>query len=180
MNGIDGGFAIYDPICKEREVVTTERLCELLDPHFHIKEQHEGTHFTGKRMRADLLIAPKDTTGWKNQRIVFVVEIKRGDASRRGWGECSRHAAQSVDYANTRWDGLGHLIVLSYPIWLPCNVQNWETNSFVIRLLGQMGAGAICVGEHIDLILSGHSLWNSKQGIQEGKHWGLERKFGSR
>ena len=54
----------------------SENWLEKLSVFFLIEKQVSGIHLTGKRMRIDAIITPKDKNNWKNKDIAFGIEFK--------------------------------------------------------------------------------------------------------
>lgn len=162
------------------EMVTTDTLRSVLGRTFRIQEQVYGRHFsTPRRKRIDMVIYPLDTSDWSNKQVAFGVEVKRDDFHcETGTGDYCRHFGQSVDYANTEWDGFGYLNILTYPSFIPQRISDPE---FYRRIAGRLGVGELCFTEYgLTAFLNGHNIWCQSLGVVEGKTWGLKRKFGSR
>jgi hypothetical protein len=174
---IPGGCIKFAGHC---EAMVSSKLLDRLSFNFNIKEQVNGTHFSGNRMRIDAIIEPKNRTGWANEDVVFGVEIKRGSGDT---GEYCKHFCQSVDYANSHFDEYGHVFILCYPNYFPGQSQG---RVFFDRIAGRLGIGFIDHRawsdgtDELSIIINGHTIWSESNGVCEGSRWKLKRKFGSR
>ena len=153
-------------------------LLDRLEKHFVVHREVAGTHYSGKRVRIDAILVPKERGTWATEQASLGLEVKRGKVS---IGEATKLAAQSVDYANTCFDGFGYVYVFSYP-----DLTQGHFNlraQFYERFLGQLGVGFLRQwqnGSNLELRLKGHLVWSELQGPVEAARWKMERKFGSR
>ncbi|MFC8986079.1 hypothetical protein [Streptomyces sp. NPDC057115] len=161
-----------------------------LSPYFHVEEQVHGTHWSGKRLRIDAALRPREPEQWARQDVAFGIEFKNvapnGDG---GMNSFTRWAAQAVDYANTQWDDYGRMVVFTCPGVLPSGMVNHKhetPNSAHVRftegLLGQLGVGELVLQWGIGLAfrLQGVTVWSERSGVQKGRNWPLRPKAGSR
>lgn len=162
---------------RKPEQVSTDELKDLLGRHFIIEEQVHGRHFASKaKKRLDMVIRPRDTSGWMNKSVAFGVEIKKHHGET---GDHCRHIGQSCDYANTEWDGFGFIYILTYPSIIP----SWISDAgFVHRMAGRLGVGVIENSplNGASILINEHMIWSENTSVVDGRHWKLERKFGSR
>jgi hypothetical protein len=169
------------------ETDAVDELVKIFQPYFHIQREIKGLHFSGRRLRLDLLLRPRNSSEWKNPDTAFGIEVKMPNTE-RGWGECSRHFAQACDYANTLWDNVGLIPIFCWPIFMPRNMtvtlgdfpQGEE--GFFYRVAGQMNVGFVYEAPYhgVGLSLCGHTIWNQCKGVCEGRFWSLKHKVGSR
>ncbi|WP_271785336.1 hypothetical protein [Aquimarina algiphila] len=54
-----------------------EIILELLAPYFTVEQEVWGTHFSGRRMKIDAIVTPKNTSEWRNKNIKFGIEFKK-------------------------------------------------------------------------------------------------------
>lgn len=152
-----------------------------LKPHFLIDREIWGTHFSGKRLRIDAVIMPRDTANWRCKDAAFGVEFKRYEAADWG-GDGARWAAQCVDYASTNWEKYGFLHILIAGGFDPRPPGKDEL--FVVpRLLGHLGVGELKVDPRDGLTILMHGrqkVWMETKGPYDAKTNGLERKWGAR
>lgn len=146
-----------------------------LERDFVIHREVTGTHYSGKRVRIDAVLVPKARGTWATEQVSLGLEIKRGVLS---IGEASKLAAQSVDYANSCFDGFGYMYVFSYPDLTQGHISIGA--AFYQRFLGQLGVGFLRDCGGLELRLKGHLVWSEKLGAVEATRWKMERKFGSR
>jgi len=161
---------------REKQIV--DYWVKRLSKHFYIEQEVTGKHFSGKNLRIDAIIRPKDTTNWANKDIAFGVEFKdieffKSDFDTKNY---TKWMKQCVDYANTYFEGYGYLYILICPSRTP------EKYSFSLHLLSQLGVGQIVDSEYLGVTImlnQTHKIWSEKNGVMEGKRWKLERKFGN-
>ena len=159
----------------ESEKDVSQKLIESLAKHFNIFKEVDGKHYTGKNVRIDAILKPKDASGWADKNVAIGLEIKRGDDT---VGEVTKHLSQSVDYANSRFNGFGYLYIFCYP---DPNEGTWgQHTTFFDRFMGQLGVGFLRASGGLSLRLKGHLVWSEQSGPYEAKRWSLERKFGSK
>lgn len=182
----------------KKAAVGTERsisdsiLARLL-PYFDIHEQVDGEHFSGKKMRIDAIVTPKDQSQWLTKPAHLGVEFKNFNAFSKAFDfkDYTKWWAQCADYANTKWDGYGYIFVFSFNA-----MENYlkvrqrldpSAPAEAERFWGQMGVGDLSVGtagwppqQSLQFSLQGHKIWCEIAGVKCGKSWSMERKFGSR
>ena len=109
----------------------------------------------------------------KDEEAVFGVEFKKGNRIR---GDATKHAAQSIDYAQTTWPEVGIVPILTYP---PISEEY-----FAHVLLSRMGVGELRTNGYGDLLIyfSWALIWRNGRfkGVHNGKRMSFKRKFGSR
>lgn len=156
-----------------------------LEQHFHVQREVWGAHFSGKSLRVDAVIRPKDVSEWKNKDAAFAVEFKRYVAADWG-GDGARWAAQCVDYAHTKWNNYGALHVLIAGGFDPRPIPRddpKDPSTVMPRMLGHLGVGELRLDprDGLSIILHGrHKIWMESIGAYEAKRNGLERKWGAR
>lgn len=165
---------------------TLERLSEW----FHIDEQVKGTHWSGKKVRIDAIVTPKDASEWKSDSAHLGIEFKDFSNFRQSFDtrDYTRWWAQAHDYAESCFDGYGHVYVFTYQCMTRFREHfNHETSLIVQRLLGQIGVGELSLSmggyparQSLQFSLQGHTVWCEADGVKCGKQWSMERKFGSR
>lgn len=151
--------------------------------HFNIQREVWGTHFSGKRLRIDAVLTPKDTSEWKNKNIALGVEYKDLDRIQdAGMVNFTKFIAQAVDYSHTKFDGYGYI-----PVFCQTDFSvygNSREFKFVFpRILSGLGIGQFYKHKYYGWSFwwqGEHRIWSDKNGIERGKHYKLERKFGSR
>lgn len=172
------------------EAALSAAVLSRLRPYFHIEEQLPGTHWTGKPLRIDAVLRPREPEKWARRDVAFGIEFKNiapnGDG---GMNALTRWAAQAVDYAGTQWDGYGRMVVFTCPGVLPRGFVNHNrevSNDAHVRfsegLLGQLGVGELVLQWGIGLTFrfQGCPAWSERIGVQKGRNWPLVPKAGSR
>ncbi len=195
---IDGMVKRAITVVKKRMGVGTEkdisdRVLESLSEHFIVEEQATGTHFSGRKMRIDAILTPRNMDEWKTQPAHLGVEFKNYLAFRESFDfkDYTKWFAQCHDYADTNWDKYGYVHVFSYNAFSRyARNERPEGNVSAVeaeRFWGQLGVGELA--EHsagwprrkgLQFRLQGHVLWCAVTGLRCGKTWGVNRKFGSR
>lgn len=160
-----------------------ERVLSALDPHFEARREVCGTHCSGRRLRIDAVLWPRDPARWHDEKPVFAVEFKRPV------GQGAEALGQCADYAHTRWDGYGHL-----PVFLcPAVVSRWAWGYGGLKsaLIAQLLMGQLAVGE-LDRVewrpgignwrmeRAGSRIWDSHDGPARGGVSSLAVKVGNR
>ena len=177
-------------LTREREHVTVAPVLRALAPHFHIRQEVWGTHPHGKRLRIDAIVFPKDDSGWKRPDVALGIEFKRADNGRGGTTETTAWAAQCVDYALTYWDGFGLVYVFACPGLLHLDTirAGWReprpgSDAWTLpKVLAHLGVGELREhrGKGWSFVLQAtHTIWSEHYGVQAGKNWTLERRFGA-
>lgn len=174
-------------LLKPTEKSYSQQVLQALDKYFIIQEQVRGMHYSGKRMAIDAIIKPRDTSQWASKDIALGVEFKLTDNIREDARKFTGWVAQCVDYANTNWDEYGLVHVFACPGIdikdLPIEFRNRSVVRFAERMMSQFGVGSLkhdtYLGHYLAL-QSDHVIWSERYGVQEGKRWKLERKYGSR
>lgn len=174
---------------RERDVAgeTLERL----SPYFHIKEEVEGRHFSGKSVRIDAIVTPREPSEWKGDSVCFGVEFK--DFNNFGTSfdtkDYTRWWAQAFDYAHSSFDGYGFVHVFPYNCMsrFASNVGT-DVAMFFSKFLGQVGIGELRPSPQafrgkrsLEFVMHwDHILWCESRGVKQGRYWSMKRKFGSR
>lgn len=83
-----------------------------LETHFHIHREVTGRHPSGKRLRIDAIVVPRDPSGWARPDIALGIEFKRAVAV--GRGQSSRVIRQCLDYTLVEWPGFGSGLPVFY------------------------------------------------------------------
>jgi hypothetical protein len=165
----------------EREMAV--RVLERLAPWFHIQREVTGRHCSGRVLRIDAIIRPRDQRMWKDPEVAFGVEFKVPDGSLNsytGW------IAQAADYTHVDWPGHGRLIVLTCPgaaAWLDSWIDPDAREVMIAkRLTGQLGVGELVLrwAYGLTVLVNGEHVWSERHGLSKGKTWGLKPKSGNR
>lgn len=167
------------------EAELASRVLERLDPSFTIAREVTGTHCSGKRLRVDAIIRPRDTGQWADPDVAFGIEFKHPD---RDLNRYTGWLAQSIDYTHVHWDGYGRRIILTCPgaaAWLDADPQRPEGKPEIVlakRLRGQLGVGELVLRWHngLSILVNGEHVWSERAGVVRGRHWPLNLKVGSR
>lgn len=174
----------------EREVKAA--VLSRLAPHFHIFEEVWGTHWSGKRMRIDAIVTPKDDSGWKTKTPKLGIEFKnhRGFNPSFDMKDYTKWWAQCHDYAETLFDGHGYVNVFSFKGFdhYRERLRSSTDSAFVIRFWGRLGVGELQDAEDwhsrrrsLVFVMNGtNKVWSEARGVLEGSRMGMDRKFGSR
>lgn len=168
-----------EPLAKS-ENVAVEAWVELLDPYFDIEHEVPGRHYTGRKLRMDMLLHPKfEWRGGGRNPIGF--EIKRPMANQ------AQMIGQAADYAQSRWaserypDFVDVFVAVYAPMYH--NRESCEHSEWVgiEQLLGRLGVIHLDIDqrEGLTLRVSGNTAWTAKRGTCF-VNWSAKRKYGSR
>lgn len=166
----------------EKEV--RESTLARLSSHFLIHEEVWGTHWSGRRLRIDAVITPKDDSDWKTKSPRLGVEFKNFRAFKpsgdmkdytRWWSQCH-------DYAETDFDGCGYVPVFSYNGFSHYRQRMGSDSAaaFAVRFWGRLGVGEIRPDDLLFVMNGTNKIWSESRGVIDGSRISMERKFGSR
>ena len=173
-----GGFDIMV------ELDEIELLKLTLSKHFYIREEVEGVHVSGKRVRIDALIVPKEYDQWKNgKQTVFGLEFKKQFDS---ISDRTKLIVQAIDYRNSKFYARnGDLLDVEVFVY-PNPVLDIQDRGFYDRLLGRIGIGfmyfehRIYGGTMLFMEINGNKIWDSVNGTNGiGKKMNFYKKIGS-
>lgn len=187
------------------EAALSQQALTALQKHFEIKQEHWGTHPTGKRLRIDAIAVPRIKDGWSRSDIAFGIEFKAPcvdrNAERRDRKANAKIISQCIDYSLVDWDGIGCVPIFFCPGFAEINSlrerddvfdfepQNYQTGFahgigfLMAAILGQNNVGELVQSNHLGwafLINGKHRLWSERYGVGEAKINKLVRRVGSR
>lgn len=165
------------------------RVIERLVPWFAVDREVWGTHCSGRRLRIDALIRPRDAHLWKDPDVAFGIEFKRRGAG-DGINAYTRWLAQSVSYTHTDWDGYGRRRILTCPgvtSWLdrdpsrPPGDPGQRDALIAKRISGQLGVGELVLRRAygLTILVNGEHVWSERYKTVRGRHWSLRLESGS-
>lgn len=166
----------------EREMA--DRVLARLEPWFYVQREVAGKHCSGRRLRVDAIIRPRQADQWCNPAVAFGVEFKfipngAGINAYTGW------IAQAVSYSHVDWPDYGRLIILTCPgaaSWLSTGTANDSHGVMVARrLAGQLNVGELVLRRTygLTLLVNGEHIWSERYGVVRGRHWRLVPKSGN-
>ncbi|GAA3483268.1 hypothetical protein [Streptomyces yanii] len=171
------------------EAELAERVLERLVPWFFIEDQVQGEYCSGKDLRIDAIIRPRNPEQWQNPDVALGLEFKAFNCrdSTISAHDVTGLAAQAIDYTHVEWKGYRRVPVFTCPgalQWLGGN-QSGEFNrgaQMYRNLLGQLGVGELLLfwGKGLTLYLSANHVWNEREGVRRGRNWDLTVRSGSR
>lgn len=155
-----------------------------LSKHFNIYQEVWGTHWSGKRMRIDAIITPKDTSRWKTKSPRFGIEFKnfRGFNPSMDMKDYTKWWSQCHDYAETNFDGHGYVVLFSYNGFSHYRKRagNRTTAAFAVRFWGRLNVGEI-TPEDLTFVMNGtNKIWSESRGVIDGARISVEPRHGSR
>jgi hypothetical protein len=161
------------------EADPAEWVCQQLDPFFMIRRQVRGAHCSGRRLRIDAIMRPRDRSGWTDPDPAFGVEFKN-PAAATGTKSYTQWAAQAVDYTHTDWEGYGRLLIATRPPVTERVLGGVSAEWLLVRVLGQLGVGELGISpaQGWTLRLSGNRVWSQNSGPR--LRWSIKPKQGSR
>ena len=157
---------------------------ERLSEHFHVHQEVPGNHWSGKRVRIDAIVIPKDDSGWKTKQPRLGIEFKNfnGFNPSIDWKDYTKWWAQCHDYAETDFDSHGLVMVFSYNGFSHYRDRSKsEANAaFAERFWGRLGVGELRPKDLMFVINGTNKIWSERRGVIDGARIGMTRKFGSR
>lgn len=153
---------------------------ERLEKYFYIKKEVPGIHLSGKTMKIDAVITPKDTTDWKNKEIAFGVEFKSPAKLDRLHSQFN-FMKQCVDYSYTNFKDYGYIPILGCPAFeVDETYSDVKALSGYRRFLNSFAIGELCqTHKGLTIIFAEQYIWH--EGIVDsGKRWSFEKNFGSK
>jgi hypothetical protein len=175
-----------DGFSSEQELA--DRVVKRLEPWFVVQREVRGTHCTGRRLRIDAMIRPKEPGIWRNPDVAFGLEFKVPDP-RDGIKVYTRWIAQAVDYTHVDWDGYGRRIILTCP-GVSSHLRGYAASRddrsgdvlLIRRIAGQLGIGELVLRQWhgLTILVNEGRIWSERRLVGYGKHWTLTPKYGSR
>jgi hypothetical protein len=166
----------------ERELASAT--LDRLAPWFEWEAEVPGEHCSGKSLRIDYVMWPRDPRLWKDSAPKFGVEFKL--VRQFDTHLYTAWAAQCVDYAHVSWKGHGRLRIFSCPSPTRAftSTESGIDAAFLMsRMMWQLGVGELALLEEDGWSLLGqgnHVLWSERRGVAEAQHWSLAPKQGHR
>jgi len=155
-------------ITEEQEVVRWRRE---LDPWFNIEEEVWGTHYTGRRVRIDMMLHPKFAwRGGSHYPIGF--EIKK-PVRKQG-----HYIGQALDYACSRFESLVYSPE-SIDVFIAVNDDAVKDHGYG-QVFGGCGVIYLGIDPHcgLNIRVSYNRHWSAVNGVVSD--WSARRKYGSR
>jgi hypothetical protein len=160
-----------------------------LRPWFDVETEVRGTHCTGRSMRLDAVLKPRDSSGWTDDHPSFGIEFKlagNGDLQDFGTQDFTKWMAQTVDYTHVDWQGYGHLRIFSCPsplTALPSPSGRGDSIAAISHFLWQLNVGELVKTKRWGWALiaqQDHVLWSEAHGVHQARKWSIRPRFGSR
>lgn len=164
-----------------------DRVLKALSPHFHIHREVTGTHWSGKRIRIDAIVVPKDDSAWKTREPRLGIEFKNfnGFSPSLDMKDYTRWWSQCHDYAETDFDEHGYVYVFSYNGFshYQKRASHPSTAAMAVRFWGRLGVGELSPDSRrgLTFTIQTSKVWSEANGPEQAaKTWEMKRKFGSR
>jgi hypothetical protein len=129
---------------------------EYFSEYFYVREEVWGTHCTGKKLRVDALLKPRDCTLWRDGRNALIgMEFKSGDVGGH------KQITQAMDYTHVDWH-LKHgrrqrCMIFCFPAaW-----RTWDRSFDIERICGRFGVGEVIWDGEPYLKMSGETFWRT-------------------
>lgn len=146
------------------EEMFTHIILKCLEPYFEIRREVWGTHFSGRKVKIDAILKPKDNREWRNKDLVIGLEIKNPLLWHTNNRRDSDLLAQCVDYFMSKFSGVKDMIVLICP--LPIKVKSFELLRFISRYnVGHLGFDD---KKGIGFYYAGQYFWVEKREGRQG------------
>jgi hypothetical protein len=164
----------------DSEEELANRALAVLDQHFLIEREVSGRHCSGRSLRIDAILRPRDPSGWKDRDPAFGVEFKLAHQKSFDTRDFTDWARQAIDYTHVEWMGYGRLRVFACPS--PTAYLAVLGGEFLMaHLLGQLGVGELAPTDREGWALTmhgNHVLWSEKYGVRAAARWSLRPKIG--
>jgi hypothetical protein len=155
-----------------------------LSDHFIVHEEVWGNHWSGKRVRIDAILTPKDDSEWKTKSPRLGVEFKNFRSFDPSFNvkDYTKWWAQCHDYAETSFDGYGYVPVFSYNGFSHYRQRmgGGTATAFAVRFWGRLGVGEIVPSDLMFVMNGTNKIWSMSRGVIDGRRISMDRKFGSR
>jgi hypothetical protein len=155
-----------------------------LSRYFNVFEEVWGAHWSGKRVRIDAIITPRDDSGWKTKSPSLGVEFKNFRKFKQSFDmkDYTKWWSQCHDYAETKFDGHGYVYVFSYNGFSHYGQRlgREAAAAFAVRFWGRLGVGEIRPQDLMFVINGTNKIWSERRGVIDAARISMERKFGSR
>lgn len=156
-----------------------------LSKHFVVHEEVWGTHWSGKRIRIDAIITPRDDSEWKTRSPKIGIEFKNFRKFNPSFDmkDYTRWWVQCHDYAETNFDGHGYVYVFSYNgfhHYKQRSAGRETAAAFAVRFWGRLGVGEIQPDDLLFVMNGTNKIWSESRGVIDGRRMSMDRKFGSR
>jgi len=162
------------------EELFTKIILGILEPFFKIETEVWGTHFSGKKVKIDAILRPKNNSDWRNKDLVIGLEIKNPLLWETNNRRDTDVLAQCVDYSMSSFKDVNDMIVLVCP--LPHKIKGDKLIRFISRYnVGHLGFNS---KDGICFYYGGQPFWIEKR--EKGQAVGvltkslLRQKFGNR
>jgi len=147
-----------------------------LSKHFTIEEEVSGTHFSGRKMKIDAILRPRDNSEWRNKELVFGLEIKNPLTWETNNRRDTDILAQCLDYSFTKFKGVKDIVIVMCPL-----LPGLKKHDKLIRFISRYNVG------HLDLVenkicmgLGGQEFWNDQKTTTWLKKSLFKKKYGNR
>jgi hypothetical protein len=150
-------------------------LIEQLSKDFVVHDEVSGVHCLGGRYAIDLVIQPRNKTGWKNPSVAMGIELKKINPDSKT--DYTHWVKQCIDYSLTNWDGFGHI-----PVFMgPGAFDYYNANRDIRSLLSSYRIGFVDSVHGFQLVLAEKRVWCQYHGVQDmGKRSNMRPYFGAR
>ena len=168
----------------EQELV--DAVARRLERWFVVEREVWGKHCSGRDLRVDAMIRPRDPSNWANPDVAFGVEFK-ASSSLDGVKGLTKWFAQAVDYTHVDWPGYGRCVVLMCPgadAWMRAQWSVGEGADLHIfkRVMGQQNVGELVLrwDAGFSILVNDGKVWSERYGVANGKNWSLSVRTGAR
>lgn len=154
---------------------------ELLSDAFHVEREVRGRHWTGKSVRVDAVLRPKDSSNWTEADPAILLEFKNFFTSHNAVSQC-------IQYTCSEFQGVdGPRQVYLYPGFRSVMAQagNRDNYAATCRIYGKANVGELNVetypaGVSPVFRMNGHAVWISPvpdvEPRNRGTYYGGNRK----
>lgn len=154
----------------------SELLLNQLSKYFFIEREIIGTHFSGKKMRIDAILRPKDNSEWRNKELAIGLEIKSPLMEEVNNRRDTDILAQCLDYSFCKYEGIKDIIIVICPL-----LPSLKRNDKLIRFLSRYNIGHLdFTGGTISMSLAGQQFWSERYIPSILKKSLFKTKYGNR
>jgi hypothetical protein len=152
---------------------------KILEAHFEVRSEIQGRHLvSGRPLRIDAILTPKNLAEWKNRTVAIGIEFKSHAGPRSKGNQEAAVMAQCLDYSFCEFPGFSDVLVFACP--LPPYLSR---EAYLLRFLARYGVGHVAfhAKRGVCLKLGDFILWCERDGVGDlGRRSMLSRKYGNR
>ncbi len=165
------------------ETKVTDAFLTIFQKDFVIVEkEYWGKHFSGRSMKIDAIIKPKDYSNILNKNIHFGIELKNPLSFTTNGRTVADRLAQCLDYSFSKFPGYDDLIILQCPILPALTKENEKKPNQLTGFVGRYNVGFVRFDEkNFHFTVGNQPIYFSYQGfVGPIKKSEYKQKWGNR